>query len=322
MRAATLKHSLLGSFVGRNDPSAGSNGLEAWRRYLQRRMGTTGTLYDLEVAFLRREGATGGGLDDLWFSFLTVKGYNPSEDGMRKFFAEAIYVPVSFNPATALGFRSAYWASDPSWTPPSDGAGVSSWNDGSGGGRHLVQATADNQPIYRAAYTDLNSKPAVEFDGTADYLQLASASFGTVNQPDTIVVVFNSNSDSAGTQNISDADNTTSATRQIVRKASSAWNMFAGSGLAGGTPDLNSHLLRCYYNNTSSVISLDGTTLNTGAAGTGTLTGLTMGASAAVAGFYPMAVAFWGVYQGDITTNTNWNVFRQWVRTTYGITIA
>lgn len=49
---------------------------------------------------------------------------------------------------------------------------ATTWYDQSGNGRNLVQATADNQPLYVASGP--NSKPTLRFDGTNDRLKTAT----------------------------------------------------------------------------------------------------------------------------------------------------
>jgi len=49
-----------------------------------------------------------------------------------------------------------------------DGAAVAQWNDLSGNGRHLAQATGGSQPLYKAK--GLNGLPCVRFDGSNDYM--------------------------------------------------------------------------------------------------------------------------------------------------------
>lgn len=50
---------------------------------------------------------------------------------------------------------------------------VTTWYDQSGNGRHVVQATADNQPLYVASGP--NSKPTLRFDGINDRLRVTFA---------------------------------------------------------------------------------------------------------------------------------------------------
>lgn len=50
-----------------------------------------------------------------------------------------------------------------------NGANVSLWSDSSGNGHDLIQSTAGNYPIYRT--NQINGRPAIEFDGTNDFLE-------------------------------------------------------------------------------------------------------------------------------------------------------
>lgn len=74
---------------------------------------------------------------------------------------------------TPTQIATALWldAADPS-TIIQSGGSVSLWNDKSGNGRHVGQAIALNRPTYSA--TGLNSRPAIDFDGTNDFLKNSS----------------------------------------------------------------------------------------------------------------------------------------------------
>lgn len=52
-----------------------------------------------------------------------------------------------------------------------NGSDVSQWDDTSGNGRDVSQATAAEQPGYTESNADFNSKPSVDPDGTDDFLQ-------------------------------------------------------------------------------------------------------------------------------------------------------
>lgn len=54
---------------------------------------------------------------------------------------------------------------------------VATWYDQSGNARDVVQATADNQPLYVASGP--NSKPTVRFDGTNDRLRITFSNVAT-----------------------------------------------------------------------------------------------------------------------------------------------
>ena len=78
---------------------------------------------------------------------------------------------------TPAQITTALWldAADASTITTVSGA-VSQWNDKSGNGRHLSQATAASRPAYQA--TGLSSLPTLQFDGINDFLQNTSFSFG------------------------------------------------------------------------------------------------------------------------------------------------
>jgi hypothetical protein len=85
----------------------------------------------------------------------------------------------SWTPA-ALGSALALWLdADDASTITLNGSTVSQWNDKSGNGRNVSQATAANQPTLTAS--GLNGKPVLTFDGVNDYLAAASPLIGTTH---------------------------------------------------------------------------------------------------------------------------------------------
>src|SRR6266576_3395869 len=78
---------------------------------------------------------------------------------------------------------------------PADAAAMSQWNDLSGNGRHLVQATGANQPLFRLTGGP-NNFPSVNFVDNTDTMQIATA--GARARPITVVgVVKNTVADDA-----------------------------------------------------------------------------------------------------------------------------
>lgn len=81
----------------------------------------------------------------------------------------------------------------------SEADAVGTWADGGSGAKDLTQGTAANKPTYRAAPTGFNNCAAVEFDGSNDKLNHATAvlsdAFGIANK--TVYVVFRADSFSA-----------------------------------------------------------------------------------------------------------------------------
>jgi hypothetical protein len=82
----------------------------------------------------------------------------------------------AFNPLTAINWYSAAWASDPLQAAPADGGVISTWRNGGTLGTAHTQGTNDARPLYRAAAATLNNRPAFDFDGTDDFLRIATAS--------------------------------------------------------------------------------------------------------------------------------------------------
>ncbi len=81
--------------------------------------------------------------------------------------------------ATGTSASSSNWRTQVSWnswwgeTFVSSGGAISQWTDGSGNGRHFVQATGANKPAVGGA--GFNSKPWASFNGTTQLFTCASA---------------------------------------------------------------------------------------------------------------------------------------------------
>ena len=58
---------------------------------------------------------------------------------------------------------------------------VYQWTDLSGNGRHAVQTTVANQPLYKSSDTYLNNKPCIYFDGVTSTGLTTTSSTGTVS---------------------------------------------------------------------------------------------------------------------------------------------
>ena len=172
----------------------------------------------------------------------------------------------SFNPLTERSWHTAYWASDADWTPPADGAAVSSWRDGSGNGRTAVQATGSKQPTFRASVATLNNRPGVEFDGSAD--TISAPAFTAVPQPYTLVIVarvitLSPDAYLAGV-------NTSGASGGPLVRSSGGykWAYYFGSLAVGAVPaDTNPHIFEMVVNGASSELRVDGTVVVSGNSG-------------------------------------------------------
>lgn len=88
----------------------------------------------------------------------------------------------------ASSFR--LWLKADKITGLTDGSTVSSWTDYSGNNNNATQSIEANKPFFITGISTLNGKPAVRFDGTSDFMSLASQVIGS--QQFTIFAVVNS----------------------------------------------------------------------------------------------------------------------------------
>lgn len=226
--------------------------------------------------------------------------------------------PPVFNPMTSMGWYAAYWAGDTNWTNPGNGNAVATWTDGSGNGRDLTQSTPADRPTFRSSTSVLNNKPTVEFN--TQVLQCSDTIFGSLSQPDSIVMVFQSNTTDGTTDNYIDAF---SGNRQIMRKRLGQYDIASGaSTVPGAALDTNAHFWIGYFNTSSSVNEMDGIVQGTGSVGGQNLNGLTVGGgyNAGAASTVDFHLAFLGIASGDIRSHARWADFKAWAANEYGVT--
>ena len=235
----------------------------------------------------------------------------------------------NFNPLTSIAWQNAWWASDPAWTAPADGAGVSTWP--STAARNLVQATGANQPLYRASAAGFNNKPCIEFDGVNDSL-LDATFVGPTSDPYTVVCIARwLNAAPVATQaTVSSWGSVAPGQNQYMARASNNAHFVRWPTVRTGTlvsADTTPHFLRSQIgttvlarvDETAIGVTPTGTALATSALGVGA-TPTT--ASAVGAPFSNIQVAFVAFFSGDLAADPQWAAFKTWAATTYGITIA
>ncbi len=172
---------------------------------------------------------------------------------------------------------------------PVDGTPATWWLDRSWQGHSLVRASTDpfQQPVFRA--TAANGMPALEFDGD-DYLWGDNAvEFGTISGAKTILVVAEVdpvNFDGYIFDSSSSAGRNALITGQ--QAIPDAWQIWTGTGLAGGTVPVARDLFQVH----SVVIDaglqehfVDGSSIYTGAEGIQDLSGFILGSRYTLANF-------------------------------------
>lgn len=137
-----------------------------WNGAQQEILGDNGDLSGANLAILYAAGAgiasTGTALGAWWFPL-------HENSGTRTDVRAGAIVLTDNNTVTAADGKVSYAAAD--------GDAVWKWQDQSGLGIDMVQATHAAKPIYKTSI--VNSLPVVRFDGTDDYLVYASAPWST-----------------------------------------------------------------------------------------------------------------------------------------------
>lgn len=206
---------------------------------------------------------------------ITVDGVVPTaneddyEENMRVNVIRAdmyyTYTTSTASAWTPSDITTALWLDASDASTITEDVGVETWADKSGNSRDVTQTTDADQPNYNS------TTKAVEFDGVSEYM---SGSFGaTLSQPTTIIVLFKRN---AAVIDAYIYDGIASPSRNALFGAPQ-WDAYAGVELLGGTINTNLNIIATTYNNTSSEIVLNGTSIATGNTGTHSLTGIALG---------------------------------------------
>jgi len=150
----------------------------------------------------------------------------------------------------------------------SSGGFVSQWDDQSGNGRHLKQATGSAQPSY-------DGSAVITFDGTAQYMKCTAF---TLAQPTQVSILFKQISWTS-TDSFFDGDGSNSL-RLFQWTASPRIDMYAGSFGPNNPSDMTVgtfFAVSALFSGTSSKLKVGNATENTGNAGTASAGGFTLG---------------------------------------------
>lgn len=257
-------------------------------------------------------------MTDLRLGSTTPSALYVGSSAASKVYLGATQVWSAFDVLADIAWHSAFWLEDPDWTAPSDGGAVVSLRNA---GTEAKDATTGGTITYDA--DGIGGRPAVQGDGTSGYL--ATTAFdAALTQPFTIcgVLTLTASSNAYAWGGLNLTNRADFARAQIT--TNDRWLAVGGSILnAGvGTGDAAPHFFEVYYNGASSQIRVDGTVMNTGNAGTHTLTGLTLmaynGGSLQNGG----RGSFWGLFDGDLAADGQYANLKAWVADHYGLTVA
>lgn len=200
-------------------------------------------------------------------------------------------VTSAFDPIGAVTWQSVFWAEDPAWTNPGNGNPVTSWNNAGTDATDATEAT--NPPVYASSVAALNSKPAIDFDGTNDLLV---ANVADLTSPWTLVVIC-THDDTATDSAVGFLAGTNGALAYV---SGTGWRIGSATANVVGTTG-DTVLLVGLSNGASSTLEVNGVgpgTVNGG--GVGNLTELRIGNRASALPF-DGKIAFVGLKSSALT---------------------
>lgn len=203
---------------------------------------------------------------------------------------------AEFSPLDISNLELWLDASDAATITKDGGNLVSDWDDKSGQGNDVAQATGTNQPLWVDSVQ--NSMPIIRFDGVDNYMNRASLTGGDASQPNTIVIVVKwiSGDDKGILDGVS-------GKRNYLTKTSGLYNIFAGTANTGTT--VNSADILMYYaefNSTSSFLRRSKSQLFTGDSGTNAIGGIHLGSNFTPVAFGDPDIAEILIYNKALTT--------------------
>jgi hypothetical protein len=238
----------------------------------------------------------------------------------RKLLAAAPAAAGAFDPLSYGTPYHAFWAEDPSWTNPGNGNAVSSWrNDGSNGTAATAPA-GTNEPTFFSSYANLNSRPAITFDGATDYLKVAAADTVSKSQPITFSVALYV-PDYTNDEYLFDGD----GDRVLAGLKLSQWLIRSTSfRYSATTPTNGAHVVHFVPNDPASECKwvVDGGTSTVGLSpGPTAITGLIIGSGNRYASTVASASTFGfaAMHEGDITGQAWFAEYDAGLRTHYGV---
>jgi hypothetical protein len=200
---------------------------------------------------------------------------------------------------------------------------VNKWYDQSGNSKNATaEADADEPEIVKNGnlLTDSGGRPEIQFDGSSHHFNV---NFGSdLDQPNTIVMVSQSDTTTATKNEFFDREGTSDNPRTLFDQVSSNYRMLAqATGDTGVAVDTNKNLVVALYNGSSSVLTKNGTAGSAFNSGTqGINQNSEIGRSDASSGNYDGTMQEFIIYnanQSSVQTALETNIANH-----YGITLS
>ena len=186
------------------------------------------------------------------------------------------------------GYAAWYDASQIT-SPPANGGALANWNDLSGNGLTLAQATGAKQPVYYSTTTAnlLNGLPTVVFNGTGSSGQ-GMQTAGNVASANPVSVFLVAKTANPGNGGFNQRPLVIPSTIQFNWDTTPTYYMFGPSAaISGGTVNTSWHILTGLLTATTGTMRLDSVQIATGAIGAAvTPNPITLGALAGVTSQY------------------------------------
>lgn len=196
--------------------------------------------------------------------------------------------------------------------------GVSQWNDLSGNGRNLTQATTTKQPALQSAA--LNGKDYVQFDGTSDIM--SNTGWTSVSNPITICGVSRIRSSGAFFGPVGQFGTGSFGISHVFDSGvgGAAYRMYSSASIAGSAPVFNVwNYFTVEWNGASSFARASAASIiGTGDAGSSTASGYYLGANQPESIFFPVDVAEICIYAGALTA-AQYGVVEGYLKAKWGL---
>lgn len=218
-----------------------------------------------------------------------------------------------YNPLS-IEWSNAWWASDPTWTPPANAAAVTTWTPAAGA-VNLTQATSTKRPLFYTSVAALNNKPGISFDGTDDVL----AGVVTTVASFSVVVVATSTEGLLVSLNSSDTSwfgLLNAAPSESVRYYFGGTDVYMARMDSMVPVGVYTYVVR---SGVSSTAGFDNFFDTQSSPNTATINTVTVGGLSTTSAFCSTSsFGFVGVYTGDVTAHAKWAGFLAWARSFYG----